>query len=230
MSAAISHDVRQPLGSVVASGRAGLNWLAADPPNIEAARRSLGRVLSGGQRAAEILDRAKSFTRKSPPKLEIVAVNAIIVDTIAVVEPVAQQRGIALRAVLDGQLEPALLDRVQIQQVIMNLVMNAIDAMTDFPLETREIEIRSWLDGLTGVTIEVRDSGPGVSDEQLSRLFDPFYTTKAEGMGMGLAICKNIVEDHGGKLWVAANEPRGAVFGLTVERWPVENAYPSELL
>lgn len=216
LSTSISHDVRQPLASLVLSSRAGLNWLACAQPNINAARIAFERIQAAGQRASEILDRTKAFARKAQPSKEFVEINTIVADTVALIAPDARRRAIAVSADLTEGLAAPFSDRVQIQQVILNLAVNAMEAM-DGPHEgPRQVMIRTWKASEDAVGVGVCDTGPGVPQERRGRLFDAFYTTKPGGMGMGLAICRDIIEAHGGKLWMVPNEPGGAAFHLTL--------------
>jgi signal transduction histidine kinase len=216
LSTSISHDVRQPLASLVLSSRAGLNWLACAQPNIDAARIAFERIQAAGQRASEILDRTKAFARKAQPSKEFVEINTIVADTVALIAPDARRRAIAVSADLTEGLAAPFSDRVQIQQVILNLAVNAMEAM-DGPHEgPRQVVIRTWKSSEDAIGVGVCDTGPGVPQERRGRLFDAFYTTKPGGMGMGLTICRDIVEAHGGKLWMVPNEPEGAAFHLTL--------------
>jgi PAS domain S-box-containing protein len=215
LSAAISHDVRQPLVGVVTSASAGLNWLAADPPNIGAARRALERVVREGHRAAEVLDRTRALVKKVPPKTEIVGINDVISDAVVVISAEALQRNVALQIELEEDLPPVLADRVQLQQVILNLIINAIEAMSTVD-GRRELTVVSGKDPQGLIYVAVRDTGPGVPQELHSKLFDAFYSTKSDGMGMGLAISRTIVEAHGGRVWVSSNEPQGSIFWFSL--------------
>jgi PAS domain S-box-containing protein len=215
LSAAISHDVRQPLVGVVTSASAGLNWLAADPPNIGAARRALERVVREGHRAAEVLDRTRALVKKVPPKTQMVGINDVISDAVVVIGAEAVQRNVALQIELEDDLPPVLADRVQLQQVILNLIINAIEAMSTVD-GRRELTVVSGKDPQDLIYVAVRDTGPGVPQELHSKLFDAFYSTKSDGMGMGLAISRTIVEAHGGRVWVSSNEPRGSIFWFSL--------------
>ncbi|MDI7925202.1 AAA family ATPase [Ferirhizobium litorale] len=217
LSAAISHDVMQPLVGVVTSGTAGLNWLAADPPKIGAARRAFERVVSEGHRAAEVLERTRALVKKSPPKTEVIDINAIITDTASLINAEALKKGVSLRIQLGDTLPPVAADRVQVQQVILNLSVNAIEAMAaETNSAGRELTIISAEQGEDGITVSVHDTGPGIPQEVRNKVFDAFYSTKAHGMGMGLAISKSIAASHGGKLWATANEPTGAIFWFSL--------------
>lgn len=213
LSAWIAHDVKQPLAGIVTSGTAGLRWLSAAPPNISAAMRTFERVVAEGMRTAEILDRIRLLLRKTPLKPEVVDVNTVIADTLTLIAPEAERNGIKIERRLSGQQPVVESDRVQLQQVVLNLVINAIEAMTSEPQhERRDLLIVSDLDPFDGVVVEVHDTGPGLANWGNEEVFEAFHSTKAEGLGMGLAICKSILESFGGTISVAAGSPRGAVF------------------
>jgi C4-dicarboxylate-specific signal transduction histidine kinase len=212
LSAALSHEVRQPLGSVVASGKAGMNWLAAEPPDLQAANRALERILSGAHRAAEILDRTKMYARTTGLVREPVAINSIIADTVALLSVEARQRDILIEVDLEETVAMPMADRVQVQQVVMNLTVNAMDALTETE-GVKRITVRSR-NGCSGVEVTVADTGPGVDPADRDGIFEAFHTTKTHGLGMGLAICRSIVEAHGGRIGVDPIEPRGCAFNF----------------
>lgn len=212
LAAGIAHDVKQPLAGIVASGNAGLQWLANDPPNLPAAGRALERSIRDAMRAAAVLDRTRSLVKKTAPQLEEVDLNAVVSETVALVSPEANRKGILLRQELGGEALRAHADRVQVQQVVMNLLVNAIEALgADDPGALREIAIRT---GRTpqGVEVSVSDTGPGLPTSKWEECFEAFYSTKSDGLGMGLSICKSIVESFGGQIAAIPNRPRGAVF------------------
>jgi PAS domain S-box-containing protein len=220
LTASIAHEVNQPLVGVVASGNACLRWLAAEPPNLEAARRSVERLIRDGHRAGEVIDRIRALVRKSPPKKDWLDINETISDVIALTRSEMQQNGVSPRIALAGGLPLVLGDRVQLQQVVLNLVINAIEAMSGVSEVSRELRISTGKGESDGVLVQVRDSGPGLDPESLDRLFDAFRTTKPGGMGMGLSICRSIIEAHGGRLWATANVPQGAIFRFTLPAPP----------
>jgi signal transduction histidine kinase len=216
LTASIAHEVNQPLAGVVTSGNACLRWLAAEPPNLEAARRSVERMIRDGHRAGEVVDRIRAMVKKAPPKKDRLDINETISDVIALTRSEAHQHGVSSRIELARGLPHVLGDRVQLQQVILNLIINAIEAMSGVSEGARELRISTGKGESDGVLVQVRDSGPGLDPESLDRLFDAFYTTKPNGMGMGLSICRSIIEAHGGRLWATANVPRGAIFQFTL--------------
>lgn len=213
-SASITHDVGQPLSSVSANAMAGLNWLKSPTPNLESARRALERILVGVKRAADILDRVKSFSRRNSPCVPI-NLNELVRDTLALVDADARRRRVAVLMELANELPPIEADRVQIQQVLMNLIVNALDAFDVGWSGSRRVTVSSWCrNGEIGV--DVLDTGPGLSEAALPRLFEAFNTTKPTGLGMGLSICRDILADHQGRIWVGSNQPNGAIFSFGI--------------
>jgi PAS domain S-box-containing protein len=214
LTAAIAHEVNQPLTGLVTSGNACLRWMASEPPNLEAARRSVERMINDGNRAGEVISRIRAMVRKSAPRRDRLDFNAALGEVIALIRGEVQRHGIALRTELADDLPRVLGDRIQLQQVILNLVMNAIDAMSSVSQWQRELSVATTKDESNGVVVAVRDSGTGLDPASLERMFEAFYTTKPDGMGMGLAISRTIIEAHGGQLSAAPNVPHGAVFRL----------------
>ncbi|MDX0159834.1 PAS domain S-box protein [Sinorhizobium meliloti] len=216
MSAAISHELRQPLQSVVTSANAALNWLQSEPQNVSAVRRSLQRIVSEGLRAAEILDRTRSQMKKGSPKREVVDLNAVISDTMSLVTAHARLKGVTIHTSLDDRLPLIFVDRIQLQQVILNLMLNAMEAVAAHDWATREVRLISSHQAPNMIRITINDSGPGIAPEHFDRLFDAFFTTKHDGMGLGLAICRNIIEAHDGRLWADADQLGGATFHVSL--------------
>jgi PAS domain S-box-containing protein len=210
MSASIAHEVNQPLTAAVTSASACLRWL--DAQKLEEARRSALRVIAEGHRASEIIGRIRSLAKKAPPQKDWLDVNETIHEVITLARSEIQRNNIALETQLSEQVPVILADRVQLQQVILNLMMNAIEAMSGVSDSPRELLVRSGTDESKHVVISVQDSGPGFDPKSLEHLFEAFYTTKPQGLGMGLAISRSIVEGHGGRMWALANAQRGAAF------------------
>jgi len=218
LAASIGHEVAQPVAAAVTNANAALRWLAAEPPDLEEVRQALERILRDGRRASDIIGRIRAFVRKEPPRQDRFDLNAMIVEVIALTRAELRRNGVSPRTRLAAGLPPVAGDRVLLQQVLLNLILNAVDAMSGAEEETRDLLISTEQDEAGGALVAVRDSGPGLSPESLGRLFDAFYTTKTAGMGMGLSICRSIVEAHGGQVWAGPNEPRGAAFQFTLPR------------
>lgn len=212
LAAAIAHEVNQPLTGLVSSGNACLRWLASDPPNLEAARRSVERMINDGSRAGEVIAGIRAMVRKSPSQRGRLNINDVIMEVVTLLSAEIQRNRLSLQTELASDLPLIMGDRVQLQQVILNLMMNAIDAMSQTGQSQRDLSVASVMDGSDAVLVTVRDSGPGLDETALERLFDAFYTTKPDGIGMGLAITQRIVEAHGGQIWATPNTPRGAKF------------------
>lgn len=220
MAASIAHEVNQPLTGIVAHAGTGLRWLAAKPPNMEETRHALEFILRDGHRAAGVIARIRALVEKVPPRRERLDINAAILEVIVLSSLELQRNQVELRSQLASGLPPVPADRIQLQQVILNLIINASEAMSEGGRLPRELVVASGAIDGNQVFIEVRDSGPGFGVADAGRIFDSFYTTKSDGMGMGLSISRSIVEAHGGRLWASPNQPHGAVFRFTL---PVED-------
>jgi len=214
MTASIAHEINQPLAAVVTSASACLRWL--DAQKLEEARRSASRVIAEGHRASEIIGRIRALAKKAPLRKDWLDVNETIHEVIALTHSEVQRNGVALETQLSDDVPLILADRIHLQQVILNLTINAIEAMSGPGEGSRQLSIRSDTDESQGVVVSVRDSGPGLDPKSLDHLFDAFYTTKPHGLGMGLAISRSLIEAHGGRLWATANAPHGAVFQFTL--------------
>jgi C4-dicarboxylate-specific signal transduction histidine kinase len=212
--ASIAHEVNQPLAAVVNSASACVRWL--DAQNLEAARRSASRAIAEGHRASDIIGRIRALAQKTPPHKDWLDVNETIQEAIALARSEIQRHGVALATHLAEHIPLVLADRIQLQQVLLNLLMNAIEAMRGVSAGPRVLAVSSACRAATEVVIAVRDSGPGFEPQHLDRVVDAFYTTKAHGLGLGLAISRRIIEAHGGQLWATANTPHGAVVQFTV--------------
>ncbi len=215
LTASIAHEVNQPLAGVIANAESGLRWLDRKTPDLEAARRSLEWIIDDGNRASEVIRRVRSLANKGGVEKLPLDVNDVAREVITLVQRELTKHRTSLRMELAPTLPMILGDRVQLQQVIINLVMNGSEAMQAVMDRPRELVIRSHQDEAQ-VRLSVTDCGVGIPTENADRLFDPFFTTKSSGMGMGLSICRSIVEDHGGRLWATANVPHGATFQFTV--------------
>ncbi|KJC56804.1 hypothetical protein UP10_32590 [Bradyrhizobium sp. LTSPM299] len=212
LAASIAHEVNQPITGVVANAEAALGWLRAEPPNLDRIREILGQVVNDGMRAGDVIHRIRSLIKKAPPHKAWVDVNEAVLDVITLTRSELLRHGVSLETQLAKALPLVEGDRVQLQQVILNLILNAVESMSGIDEKARQIQISTEREASNRVLVGVRDFGPGLHTESVGRLFEPFYTTKSNGLGMGLAICRSIVEAHGGQIWAAANEPRGAVF------------------
>ncbi|MBZ5622700.1 MAG: PAS domain S-box protein [Acidobacteriia bacterium] len=212
LTASIAHEVNQPLTSIVSSGDSCLAWLANEPPNLEKARASANRMVQAATRASEIVQGIRATFKKSTPTTASVDLNGVIEETIPFVHGEAQRKNVSLRAELHAGITSVNGDRVQLQQVLLNLMMNGIEAMAGLDTEPKRLLIRSAVPNPSELLVSIADTGPGIDPELASRLFTPFFTTKPQGIGMGLRISRSIIEAHGGRLWAEQNEPRGAVF------------------
>jgi signal transduction histidine kinase len=219
LTASIAHEVNQPIAAAVTNAGACLRWLAAQPPDMGRARQALERIVRDGSRAGEVIGRVRALVKKVPPRTDLFDINDAILEVIALAHRELQKHPVDLQTRLSSEVPLVTADRIQLQQVILNLIVNAIDAMSGVVDRPLELVVSSGRSDPNDVFVEVRDSGPGLDQENLNRLFDSFYTTKPEGMGMGLSISRSIVEAHGGRLWAMPNEPHGAVFRFTL---PVE--------
>lgn len=212
LTASIAHEINQPLAAAVASSDSCAAWLANVPPNVDKARAAADRVVQAVSQASAVIQRIRTMFKKAPASRTPLNINEIISEALSLIQPEVSSKRISLRMQLSEGMPPVSVDRVQIAQVVLNLAMNGIEAMTE-PIDgLRALVIRSTPAGDAEIQVSVADSGSGLDPNITARLFDPFFTTKAGGMGMGLSISKSIVEAHGGRLWAAANEPRGAVF------------------
>jgi PAS domain S-box-containing protein len=212
LTAAIAHEINQPLTAIASYGQAGLRWLAHEPPNLEEGRNVVKEMVDSAVRAAEVISRLRAMMKKSPAQKELLNINAAILTVTALVATEIQRNRVVLRTELSNDLPSVLGDRIQLQQVILNLIMNAIEAMKGIDQTQRELIVVSRKDGLKRVLVEVQDSGTGLEGLALDRLFDAFYTTKPDGMGIGLAVSRTIIESHGGELLASPRLPKGAAF------------------
>jgi len=216
LAASIAHEVNQPLGAMVTSAASCSRWLAAQPPDFDKAQRALERIGHDGRRASQVIERIRTLVQRLPPRKDRVEVNDAIGEVIALTRDLMGRNDVSLRTSLAQGLPPVNGDRVQLQQVIINLMVNAIEAMSAVGDRPRELAVSSAMDGQNALRVEVRDSGPGVAPERAQQIFEAFHTTKAEGIGMGLSISHSIVEAHGGRLWVEPNTPYGAAFQFSL--------------
>ncbi|HTD15740.1 MAG TPA: ATP-binding protein [Chthoniobacterales bacterium] len=244
MTASIAHEISQPLAAIVTNGNAGLRWLSADSPDLEQTSQAIRRIIRDGKRASEVVSRTGALFKKAPAMQEPLEINEVIQEVLTLTQNEVQGNGVLLRTRLASDLPLVMGDRVQLQQVILNLILNAIQAMDGVTEGSRELELISEKAypsrreskaensektdlasaRCTEVLITARDSGPGFDSENIDRLFNAFYTTKPHGLGMGLSISRSIIEAHGGRLWAKANSPRGAVFQFALPTRAADSA------
>jgi C4-dicarboxylate-specific signal transduction histidine kinase len=219
MAASIAHELNQPLGSIVMSGDAGLRWLGTKPPNLDEVRQAVEAIIRDGTRASNVLVRIRDLFRRGERLKERSDINEIINEVIALSEGELRRNETLLRTEMLGNLPPVVVDRVLLQQVILNLMMNGMEAMRAVSDRMRVLRIRTEEQPLGSVFVLVQDSGVGLDPKHSSRIFEPFYTTKMEGIGMGLTISRSIIEAHGGRLWAIASDGPGSTFCFTL---PIE--------
>jgi signal transduction histidine kinase len=214
LTASLAHEVKQPIGTARNNARAALNFLARRPPDLGEVREALGCIVGDADRAGHIIDRIRAHTKKAPLRKDRFDLNEAVSEVIELARSEITKNEVSVQTRLVQGVAPVRGDRVQLQQVILNLILNAVEAMSsvDGP---RELAISTEQGHTNGVVI-VRDSGPGIDPEKLERVFEAFYTTKSNGVGIGLSICRSIIDAHGGRLWIEGNEPRGATFQFTV--------------
>lgn len=231
LTASIAHEVNQPIAAVITNAAAGLRWLKAEPPNLDEVRATLGNIAKDAKRAGDVVDRIRALAKKAPLRMARFDLNEAVVDVIALTRSELVKHGVSLQMQLATGLPLIEGDRIQLQQVILNLILNAVEAMSGIDNGTREVRISTGSEASNAVLVTVRDFGPGLDPQSVDRLFEAFYTTKPGGLGMGLAICRSIIQAHKGRLWATANEPRGAVLQFTLplerdETVPAEHAGP----
>jgi PAS domain S-box-containing protein len=216
LTASIAHEVSQPVAAARNNASAGLNFLDLSPPDLEEVRQALRCVVNDTNRASDILGRIREHIKKAPPRKESFDLNEAIREVIALVRSEMVKSGVLVEQRLTEGLSPVRADRVQLQQVMLNLILNAVDAMNSVYDGPRELLVSSEQGQPDGAVVTVRDSGPGIDPKQVERIFEAFYTTKSSGVGMGLSICRSIIDAHGGRLCAEANKPKGAVFRFTL--------------
>jgi PAS domain S-box-containing protein len=224
LTASIAHEVNQPVAALVTNAQAALRMLSAEPPDLNQARDALGDIIKDGRRVNDVINRIRALVKKAPAQADLWEINEVIIETIAMARSEILRNGISLETQLARNLPPIRGDRVQLQQVIMNLVMNAVEAMSSLDEGTRELQIATDKDRGGHVSITVSDSGPILEPKSLNRFFEAFYSTKPTGMGIGLSICRSIIEAHEGRIWATANVPRGAALHITL---PASSKTPS---
>ena len=216
LTASIAHEVNQPIGALVTNAHAALRMLSAVPPDLKQTREALDDIIKDGRRVSDVIQRIRALVKKAPAQVELLDVNDVIAETIALARTEILRNDVSLQIQLGPDLPPVRGDRVQLQQVIMNLVMNAVEAMSGMDQGARELQIATDQDREDRVSLTVRDSGPVLKPEALDRFFEAFYSTKPTGMGIGLSICRSIIEAHEGRILAIANVSRGATVHITL--------------
>jgi PAS domain S-box-containing protein len=215
LAGSLSHEIMQPIASARNDARAAQNFLDMQPPDLGEVRDALAGVVGDVDRARDIIDRIREHMKKAPLRKEPFDINEAISEVVVLARTAINMSGVSVQTRFAGGLLPVQGDRVQLQQVVLNLILNAVEAMGSVEVGARELLISTEQEDM-GVHVTVRDSGPGVDPTRLERVFEAFYTTKSSGVGMGLSICRSIIDAHGGRLWAEANEPRGAIFQFTL--------------
>jgi PAS domain S-box-containing protein len=229
LAASIAHEVNQPMMAVVTNADTCSRWLAKDPPDLDEARQAAERIVGAGHRAGDIIRTIRALARKATPETTRFDINAAVADVLTLTRGELQRHDILLETELSADLEPVLGDPGQVQQVVLNLIVNGIEAMTEGMHGSRVLRVSSRMAGPGDVLIAVADTGTGLDPTKMDCIFDAFFTTKPEGMGMGLSICRSIVEAHGGRLWASSNSPRGSIFQFTLPS-AADGVLPNEVL
>jgi signal transduction histidine kinase len=216
LTASIAHEVNQPIGALVTNAYAASRMLRAQPPDMNQTREALDDIIKDGRRVSDVIQRIRALVRKAPAQVDVLDINELIMETVALARSEVLRNEVSLETHLGRDLPPIRGDRVQLQQVIMNLVMNAVEAMSSADEGKRELRIATDKDREDRVSITVSDSGPVLKPKSLDRFFEAFYSTKPTGMGIGLSICRSIIEAHEGRIWATANVPRGVMLHITL--------------
>jgi C4-dicarboxylate-specific signal transduction histidine kinase len=216
LTASIAHEVNQPIAATKVNAQVALRWLNREAPDLEEVRQSLARIVNDSDRAANVVGRIRDLIKKAPPRRERVEINVAVREVIEITRSEALKYGVSVRAEFGEDLPAVDGDRVELQQVILNLIVNAVEAMKHMSEGPRDVLITTGKTEASGILVAVCDSGPGLAPAIQENLFKAFHTTKPNGLGLGLSICRSIVETHGGRLWAAAKAPRGTVFQFTL--------------
>jgi PAS domain S-box-containing protein len=216
MAASLAHEVKQRITAARNNARAALNFLDRSPPDLREVREAVDCIVGDADRAADIVERIRDHIKKAPPRKDRVDLNEAINEVIVLARRAITKNGVSVQTHLTEGSLPVQVDCVQVQQVVLNLILNAVEAMASVDAGARELLISIKQNETNGIVVAVGDSGPGIDPKNLDRVFEAFYTTKSSGVGMGLSICRSIIEAHGGRLWADANKPRGAVFQFTL--------------
>jgi signal transduction histidine kinase len=221
LTASIAHEVNQPLGAVVINAEAALHWLADKPPNLSEVREALQGIIRDGNRAGEVVARIRALLKNGTPTKTQFSLGDMIGEIVALTHAEAERRQVSVQTRLEPNLPPLTGDRVQLQQVLMNLVINSLDALSEVAGQPRALTILAGMDSPRSICISVQDTGIGIDPQRMTEVFEPFHTTKTNGLGLGLSISRSIVEAHGGALSVLSNEGPGVTFQFTL---PVNGA------
>ena len=216
LTASLAHEILHPIATARNNARAGMRFLEVSPPNLAEVMEALACVVKDADRAKDIVGRVRDHIKKAPPRMELFDLNVAIDEVLVMVRNAIENHRVAVRTCLMEGEATVSGDRVQLQQVVLNLILNAMEAMSSVEEGARELSISTELSQPNGLLVAISDSGPGIDPEHLDRVFAPFYTTKTSGMGMGLSICRSIIDAHRGRLWAEANRPRGAIFQFTL--------------
>jgi C4-dicarboxylate-specific signal transduction histidine kinase len=217
LTASIAHEVNQPLAAIVANGNAAMRWLGHATPDLAEAMAALTRIVQDGLRAADVISAIRGMVRRGEPASQALDMGALVREVLGLLRTEIESNGVTLARDIAEDLPEVRGDRVQLQQVVLNLVMNAIEAMAGQPAGERRLRVDVTRSGIDHIAVGVSDTGPGIPPEVAARVFEPFYTTKNHGMGMGLSICRTIVEAHGGKLTLQPDSPHGTTFIVTLQ-------------
>ena len=216
LTASLTHEILHPVAAVRNNARAAMRFLDMSPPNLAEVREALGFIVRDADRSKDIVDRVRDHIKKAPPRKELFDLNEAIDEVIVMVRDAIDRNKVSVRTRLMQGMVSVRGDRVQLQQVVLNLILNAVEAMSSVEEGARELSISTEQGQTSDILVAVQDSGPGIDPEHLERVFAPFYTTKTSGIGMGLSICRSIIAAHGGRLWAEANRPRGTIFQFTL--------------
>lgn len=216
LTASLAHEILHPIATARNNARAGMRFLERNPPDLDEVGEALACVVRDADRAKDIVGRIRDHIKKAPPRSEPFDLNEAINEVIDMVRSAIDRDGVSVRTCLTEKLASVHGDRVQLQQVVLNLILNAMEAMSSVEEGVRQLVISTEFGGTSEIVVAVCDSGPGIDPEHIDRVFNAFYTTKGSGLGMGLSICRSIIDAHGGRLWAEANQPRGAVFRFTL--------------
>jgi signal transduction histidine kinase len=216
LTASVAHEVGHPIATARTNAAVGLRLLQQTAPDLDKVRDAFTCIVNDTNRARDIISGIRNQFKNVPPRRDLFEVAAAIDEVIALAQAQLNSAGVSVRKTIATDLPLVRADRVQVQQVVLNLILNAVDAMNSVADGPRELLISSRYEKKDGIVFAVHDSGPGLDQHDVERIFEPFYTTKSSGVGMGLAICRSIIHTHGGRIWAEANEPRGAIFRFTL--------------